>query len=681
MANSISHASIPYPIKNARFSVVIPYLDADGDPTDPTTPDTELSGDAGSFADAAEEATTITGSNGVAYITLTGAETNYSAVVLAAKVASGPKATLMLISPRNLAIVGSGTLSAGSAGGGTLGTILAYDLTGCFIRTTGGTGGGGTGGANNQARRIITYTISTGAFTVSPNWETTPSTDTTYDILLPEGVTLGMLRALNPTTAGRTLDVSSGGEAGLDWSNIGSPTTSQTLSGTTVGTATVAGTVNALAAGVITAASIANDAITAAKVAADVTTEIQSGLATAAALDAVDNFLDTEIADIQARLPAALVSGRMDASVGAMAANVMTAAAAAADLTTELQSGLATAANLATVAGYIDTEIADIQSRLPAALVSGRIDASVGAMAANVVTAAAIADAAIDRATFAVDTGLLTIRSNTAQAGASGSITLDASASSVNDFYLNDLIFLTGGTGAGQARYITGYNGTTKVATVSTWATTPDSTTTFAVLPGDAIPGATAPTAAAIRAEMDSNSTQLAKLGTPAGASISADIAALQTDTNDIQTRLPAALVSGRMDASVEAMANNVLTAAAINADAITAAKLAADVATELQSGLATAASLATVAGYLDTEIAAIKAVTDLLPNGGALSSLATQASVNAVDDFLDTEIAAIKAKTDSLTFTVAGQVDANVQYVNDVQVNGTGALGDEWGP
>jgi hypothetical protein len=77
--------------------------------------------------------------------------------------------------------------------------------------------------------------------------------------------------ALRPTTAGRKLDVSSGGEAGLDWANIGSPTTSQTLSGTTVGTATAVTTVNGLAAGVITASSIASDAITDAKVASDVT--------------------------------------------------------------------------------------------------------------------------------------------------------------------------------------------------------------------------------------------------------------------------------------------------------------------------------------------------------------------------------------------------------------------------
>lgn len=41
---------------------------------------------------------------------------------------------------------------------------------------------------------------------------------------------------LIPTTAGRTLDVSAGGEAGLDWANVGSPTTSLALTGTTIAT-------------------------------------------------------------------------------------------------------------------------------------------------------------------------------------------------------------------------------------------------------------------------------------------------------------------------------------------------------------------------------------------------------------------------------------------------------------
>ena len=136
-------------------------------------------------------------------------------------------------------------------------------------------------------------------------------------------LTLGYL--LRPTTAGRKLDVSSGGEGGIDWANIGSPTTTVGLSGTTVKTATdvetdtadiqsrlpaalgangnmkadvrdyngTAGTfsggrpevntthaggtawnsgaigANTLASDTITAAKIATDAITAAKIAAD----------------------------------------------------------------------------------------------------------------------------------------------------------------------------------------------------------------------------------------------------------------------------------------------------------------------------------------------------------------------------------------------------------------------------
>lgn len=47
--------------------------------------------------------------------------------------------------------------------------------------------------------------------------------------------TLRKNSALKPTTAGRALDVSAGGEAGIDWANVGSPTTTVNLSGTTVG--------------------------------------------------------------------------------------------------------------------------------------------------------------------------------------------------------------------------------------------------------------------------------------------------------------------------------------------------------------------------------------------------------------------------------------------------------------
>ena len=55
--------------------------------------------------------------------------------------------------------------------------------------------------------------------------------------------------------------------------------------------------------------------------------------------------------------------------------------------------------------------------------------------------------------------------------------------------------------------------------------------------------------------------------------------------------------------------------------------------------------------------------------------------SVGSVTGLTAADVGAIKTKTDSLTFTVANQVDANVQYVNDVAVTGTGAGGNEWGP
>lgn len=74
------------------------------------------------------------------------------------------------------------------------------------------------------------------------------------------------------------------------------------------------------------------------------------------------------------------------------------------------------------------------------------------------------------------------VRSNTAQAGAAGTITLDASASSVTNFYAGGFVQVVSGTGVGQSRLITAYNGSTKVATIApNWATNPDNTSVFAI--------------------------------------------------------------------------------------------------------------------------------------------------------------------------------------------------------
>lgn len=76
--------------------------------------------------------------------------------------------------------------------------------------------------------------------------------------------------ALKPTVAGRTLDVSAGGEAGIDLANVGSSGTTVNLSGVTVKAVTDG----------VTVASIASDAVSASALSSDAVAEIQNGLST-----------------------------------------------------------------------------------------------------------------------------------------------------------------------------------------------------------------------------------------------------------------------------------------------------------------------------------------------------------------------------------------------------------------
>lgn len=115
----------------------------------------------------------------------------------------------------------------------------------------------------------------------------------------------GNAKLVRSTTPGNTLDVSTGGEAGIDWANVGSPATPVGLSGTTVGTVTTtvtATTVTGLAANVITASSVAADAVT----------EIQSGLATAAN----QTEIKTQTDQLTFTVP-----NKLDATVAGYAAN------------------------------------------------------------------------------------------------------------------------------------------------------------------------------------------------------------------------------------------------------------------------------------------------------------------------------------------------------------------------
>lgn len=95
------------------------------------------------------------------------------------------------------------------------------------------------------------------------------------------------------------------------------------------------------------------------------------------------------------------------------------------------------------------------------------------------------------------------------------------------------------------------------------------------------------------------------------------------------------------------------------------------------------------ITGFNDIAATAIVSSGAITTSGGAVSSVtavtgsvgSVTGAVGSVTGLTASDVAAIKAKTDSLNFTVAGQVDANIQYVNDVLVRGTGAAGNEWGP
>jgi hypothetical protein len=89
-----------------------------------------------------------------------------------------------------------------------------------------------------------------------------------------------------------------------------------------------------------------------------------------------------------------------------------------------------------------------------------------------------------------------------------------------------------------------------------------------------------------------------------------------------------------------------------------------------------------TVWKYTDTGARRVNAKQISGDTGAAIHLAQAFAAQNTNSDTgLIANAAAIRTKTDSLTFTVAGSVDSNVQLVNDVTVTGAGTAGNPWGP
>lgn len=167
--------------------------------------------------------------------------------------------------------------------------------------------------------------------------------------------------------------------------------------------------------------------------------------------------------------------------------------------------------------------------------------------------------------------------------------------------------------------------------------------------------------------------------GTNSLAQIRTDIAGVQTDTDNIQTRLPAALVGGRMDANVGAVAN----------DAITAAGLASDVGSEIGTAVwatgtrsltvldedSTSIDLdATIRGAVGLSSANLDTQLDALPTAvenatavwgaGARTLTALDEDSTTID--LDATVRAAVGLAAANLDTQLGAIDANVDAILD---------------
>lgn len=146
------------------------------------------------------------------------------------------------------------------------------------------------------------------------------------------------------------------------------------------------------------------------------------------------------------------IADNLDAAITgrASAADYTAARAAKLDNLDVVLSTRATSAALATV--QADTD--DLQARLPAALVAGRIDASIGALAGDATAAANLARSALGIIRGAAIAGTLSTTQTTTDL-----------ASTVTNFYVGRILIFTTGARAGEASDITAYNGTSKMLT------------------------------------------------------------------------------------------------------------------------------------------------------------------------------------------------------------------------
>jgi len=262
----------------------------------------------------------------------------------------------------------------------------------------------------------------------------------------------------------------------VDLTHIVGATVNTTLAQLGVNVVNAAGT--AWGSGAITAGVIAADAIGASELAADAVAEI------------ADAVWDEDATGHQTLGTFGQAIGDPVADTNSIFKAVVTDAAGA-------------TVGVDVVAVQADTD--NIQTRLPAALVSGRMDSDVGAMQAGTVTAAVIATGAIDADAIASDaitaakiaadaigaselaadavTEIRSVVSGTSDSGTTTTMVDAARTEADTDYWKGDYILFTSGTIAGQCRLITGFTPASDTITFAPAVTQTVGTETYEILP------------------------------------------------------------------------------------------------------------------------------------------------------------------------------------------------------
>lgn len=696
----------PFPIYNARFRLTVPLLDADGDPISPSSPDTELSQDAGTFADATNEATEIATSSGVVYVDLIATEMDTTSTVV--KIAStGAKTTIAVLNPRRLPIIRTGTAQAGAATTITLdSSASAIDdyYVGCYVNITNDT----PTNARGQARVITDYVGSTKVATVA-TWGTNPSSSSTFEIL----ATPDWIQRLSDVNAISGVAVStSTAQLGVNVVNVGGSAVSQSggllnANVTQISSdATAADNAEAFFDGTGYAGT-GNTIPTVTTVTNQVTANVTAISGDSAAADNAESFFDgtgyagtnnviplvTTVTNLTNAATAGDLTATMKASVNTEADTALTdygalkptTAGRTLDVTATGGAGIdwgnvenpTTAVNLSATNIDTDQVVASVTGGVTVttnndktgyALSSAGVQAIWDALTSALTTVGSIGKRLTDyidvlvssRAsqtslnTLSSDTsaGILAIKNQTDQLTFTVSGQVDANVLAIN----------SDASAAGNLE--ADYDGTGYDKSDSTIGTATNVTSLHDVI---------SLYFAALTRKTAGLSTDISSIFDAINLDFGSGAGTYDNTTDSVEAirdRGDAAWITGTTPPTAAAIADAVwdetladhLTAGSTG-NALNAAGSAGD---PWSTALPGAYGSGTAGKIIGDNLNA------------TVSSRASQASVDTIDDFLDTEVAAIKAKTDSLTFTVAGAVDANlVTAVGDISsAEGLAALG-----